>query len=266
MIDVRCPAIGLTALLLTTIPVNGQVRMTSIEKAILAFYALPASERRPILHEQIIKYPHSHDSYIDLIAIGDASSVPYLIRALAWEGRSEPAPGRVWGMVCTRAHVLEALSTITNQDAGPNTEDWWRWYDAHRDRTQEQWVLQGFRSIGLTLATPLDDRESRALLQVLGEAIPHVQRHHQTNAQRLLADSPESLLSTVLRKVLLEEDQVTRLGAARYLASRKDGDSASQLCGLLADGNPGVASIARDYFSYWASPAARAACPGAIQP
>ena len=39
MIDVRCPAIALTALLLTTIPVNGQVRMTSIEKAILAFYA-----------------------------------------------------------------------------------------------------------------------------------------------------------------------------------------------------------------------------------
>lgn len=58
-----------------------------------AFRALPVAERRAILHRIILARPHSHNSYIELIRIGDAASAPYLIRALAWEAATSRRQG-----------------------------------------------------------------------------------------------------------------------------------------------------------------------------
>jgi hypothetical protein len=123
-----------------------------------------------------------HNSYIELIRIGDAASVPYLIRALAWEGRYEPPPGALMGMICTRTHVPDALSGIANDYAGANTEDWWLWYDAHRQESEEQWVRDGFLRIGLSVDLPLDDGESRRPAGTVRQFAPR--RARALSAQR----------------------------------------------------------------------------------
>jgi hypothetical protein len=65
-----------------------------------------------------------HDAFIYLIHCGNYESVPLLINALRWY----PSEGEA--MVCTKAHCLKALQTITGHDAGNDYRDWAEWWDA----------------------------------------------------------------------------------------------------------------------------------------
>jgi hypothetical protein len=170
------------------------------------------------------------------------------------------------GMICTRTHVLDALSGIANDYAGANTEDWWLWYDAHRQESEGQWVRDGFLRIGLSVDLPLDDSESRALLGLFHSSLRDVRDHFQLNAERWLNTRPQESLRPLLPEVLAADDQVPRRGGVRYLAPINDDDSARQLCGLVGDSDPFVSRIVTSFFQYYASKAARASCPAAKVP
>jgi hypothetical protein len=90
------------------------------------------------LNKYVAEHDDPHDPLIELIDLGDASSIPALIQALGKMG-DVPREGP-YGSVCTRAHCLEALRTITNQDAGRNASDWQQWLNENRDKPRERWI------------------------------------------------------------------------------------------------------------------------------
>jgi hypothetical protein len=78
--------------------------------------ALPTAERLALLHKALSGPGDPHDIILEIWGIGDPSSVPFLIEALARQG-DVPREGQ-YGGIDTRFHVLDALQNITNHDAG----------------------------------------------------------------------------------------------------------------------------------------------------
>ena len=66
---------------------------------------------------------NQHDAFLLLKDCGDSSSVPDLIRAL----RRQPKPSPGGGIVCTTAHCISALQTITHQNICNDPDAWARW-------------------------------------------------------------------------------------------------------------------------------------------
>lgn len=88
--------------------------------------ATPA-ELRDAAHGVVrLPFGDSHDAYLVLIKHGDASSVPLLIRSLRFLPHTAPGGG----MICTKAHCLEALRKLTGVDRGKNYADWASMLDA----------------------------------------------------------------------------------------------------------------------------------------
>ena len=75
-----------------------------------------------------------HDACIDLLSIGDETSIPHLIGALRFFPKSEPGPNV--GMICTQVHCVKALERITGEKAGFSQSAWKRWY-ASRNKSDD---------------------------------------------------------------------------------------------------------------------------------
>jgi hypothetical protein len=69
-----------------------------------------------------------HDSCLALVNVGDASSVPRLIRALSFLPDVE-IKGTRMGIICTQAHCVAALERITGVKVGVSYSSWKRWWD-----------------------------------------------------------------------------------------------------------------------------------------
>lgn len=65
-----------------------------------------------------------HDGALELQTIGDMDSVPSLLVVL-----KENPPSSRGTMVCTAAHALMALRSITGENPGIRYEDWQKWYE-----------------------------------------------------------------------------------------------------------------------------------------
>ncbi len=153
---------------------------------------LPTVERLAQLHKALASQGDPHDVILEIGRIGDATSVPFLIEALAKQG-TVPREGP-YGAIDTRVHVLDALQSITNQDAGRNAEDWRSWYEKNKDKTQGQWIKDGFVEHGFPVSDPPDDAFVAALIRA---SDPKSQpRYLQTNSLRMLRTVPSD---TVVR-------------------------------------------------------------------
>jgi len=65
-----------------------------------------------------------HDAFLHLRKIGNKDSVPLLIRALRWQ-----RPPKDGVMVCTTAHCLDTLRSLTGQDFGTDYDKWENWWN-----------------------------------------------------------------------------------------------------------------------------------------
>jgi len=74
---------------------------------------------REILHFWIKRGEGGHDTIVDLIRVGDKSSIPYLIVFL---DRNHPCSST--GYICSVEHAVEALMKITGFDFGFCAKDW----------------------------------------------------------------------------------------------------------------------------------------------
>src|ERR1700687_4361926 len=143
---------------------------------------LPTAERLAQLHKALASSGDPHDVILEIGPIGDGTAVPFLIEALAKEG-TVPREGP-YAAIDTRFHVLDALQSITNHDAGPNAEDWRRWYEKNKGKTQAQWIKDGFVENGVPASDPPDGAFVTALIQA---SDPKYQlRYLQVNALRIL--------------------------------------------------------------------------------
>jgi len=81
-------------------------------------------EQRLLCHRVIShRIGTPHDAFLHLRKIGNKDSVPLLIRALRWQ-----RPPKDGVMVCTTAHCIDALRSLTGQDFGTDYLKWEQWW------------------------------------------------------------------------------------------------------------------------------------------
>jgi outer membrane protein assembly factor BamB len=168
---------------------------------------LSTGERLAQLHKALASSGDPHDVILEIGWIGDASSVPFLIDALAKQG-SAPREG-LYASIDTRFHTLDALQSITNHDAGRNAEDWRHWYEQNKDKTQEQWIEDGFVEHGFPVSDPPDDDAFvTALIQASN---PKYQpRYLQVNALRILRTVPSGNVVRLAKPLSVSKESATR--------------------------------------------------------
>jgi len=96
---------------------------------------------------------------------------------------------------CRRGHKDSALQGMTNQGAGFTAKDWLDWWGRNRNKSQRQWLLDGFAQNGVVLQWPLSREDRLRLLEVMG-ADEKQPRGYRLSAFRLLRDSdfdPETI-------------------------------------------------------------------------
>ena len=87
------------------------------------FQALPPRQKRKLAHRALDRPDaNHHDALLTLVGHGKDESVPYLLDWLKAQGDFQGG-----GMVCTRAHCLEALEKITGKELGCDYSDWEDW-------------------------------------------------------------------------------------------------------------------------------------------
>ena len=119
-------------------------------------------------------------------------------------------------------HLHSVLKEITNQNAGDSTEDWLRWWDINKEKTQAQWWLDGFQSYGLHLQIPPSQNDIVTFLRILGTEDPkarHPRLRHLTcfkwlrdndfnenifSVSDLPTDDPQTVLRGLLKYTLLK--------------------------------------------------------------
>jgi hypothetical protein len=94
---------------------------------------LPPAEQRAELHRILdsaeTEHVDIHDACIQLNEVGDASSIPHLIRALRIFGDGElPLPQGV-GIICTQSHCVDTLEHLTGVKVGISYASWATWWD-----------------------------------------------------------------------------------------------------------------------------------------
>jgi hypothetical protein len=167
---------------------------------------LSNGERLAQLHKALASSGDPHDVILEIGWIGDASSVPFLIDALAKQG-NVPREG-LYASIDTRFHTLDALQSITNHDAGRNAEDWRQWYEKNKDKTQEQWIKDGFVEHGFPVSDPPDDAFVTALIQASN---PKYQpRYLQVNALRILRTVPSDNVVRLAKPLSVSKESATR--------------------------------------------------------
>jgi len=167
---------------------------------------LSAGERLAQLHKALASPGDPHDVILTIRAIGDPTSVPFLIGELAKMG-TVPREG-LYGAIDTRFHVLDALQEITNHDAGRNAEDWRQWYEQNKRKTQEQWIKEGFVDHGFPVSDPPDDAFVTALIQASN---PKYQpRYLEVNALRILRTVPSDNVVRLAKPLSVSKESAVR--------------------------------------------------------
>jgi outer membrane protein assembly factor BamB len=179
---------------------------------------LPTAERLVLLHKALSSSGDPHDVILEIGLIGDATSVPFLIDALAKQG-TVPREGP-YGAIDTRFHVLAALAEITNHDAGRNAEDWEQWYEKNKDKTQEQWIKDGFIEHGFPVSDPPDDAFVTALIRASDPK--YRPRHLQTNALLVLRRVPSEIVVRLAKALSVSKESAARRATIAAL-ERVDG-------------------------------------------
>jgi hypothetical protein len=89
----------------------------------------------------------------------------------------------------------QVLRLMTNQRAGRNRDAWIRWFQEHREETQEQWLQEGFAEHGVMVHLPPSAEDHESLLILLGnrdkdaDEKPRIPGELNYNAFRWLRDS-----------------------------------------------------------------------------
>jgi outer membrane protein assembly factor BamB len=201
---------------------------------------LSDAERLTLLHKTLASASDPHDAVLSVAAIGNASSVPLLIDLLARQGAVSPEGPYLSGD--TRAHCLEALQTITNQDVGRTAEDWQACYGENKELPQEQWVRDGFAQRGLPVATPPDDAFVTALIRASDPK--HQPRYLQTNALRTLRPVPGNTVVRLAKELSASRETADKRAAIAALERVDDAARLDVLRGLSKDADVEVAENA----------------------
>lgn len=91
------------------------------------------------------------------------------------------------------SHSATAMRYLTNQDAGESAKEWLIWWDTNKDKSQIEWISDGFKEHGVTVGLQPTPEQTEQLLALLSASdtdeenvVPTFVRY---NAFRWLRDS-----------------------------------------------------------------------------
>lgn len=143
---------------------------------------------------------------------------------------------------CFAGHKEFALRVMTNQDVPSKAQAWKTWWEENKQKTQEEWIRDGFEQAGISLHTPLTTEDAVALLELLGDLDEEAGSrkhpfHRHFNAFRWLRDSEFDPQTLRLADLPEQDAEVVLTGLVEY--SRRLGRSPkSKAAGVLALGRP----------------------------
>lgn len=161
----------------------------------------------------------------------DDGSVVGRLGGKEWVEPLVSAVARGEGLSCSGGHRDSALEGIANR-ATPNgadpTIDWPKWWAANKEKSQEDWILDGFHAAGVHVSLPASNDDFPKLLRVLGEIRPpadeweveHPRRAHpghlRYNAFRWLRDSGFDPVKFLLESEPSKLDDASKRGIAAF--------------------------------------------------
>jgi hypothetical protein len=101
-------------------------------------------------------YCHWSGSFLELW--GNKESADWLIGEFK-AGRTHPD--------CGDGHLDTALPFITNQELGNETNNWIAWWNTNGQKTQEEWIRDGFSKLGIEVTRQLTTNNVITLLKIL---------------------------------------------------------------------------------------------------
>ena len=106
---------------------------------------------------------YNHESGVFLGMWGDKEWAAWLISEFKAERDH---------MDCEDGHIGTALPFITNQELGHDTNAWVAWWTTNSEKTQEEWIHDGFRKKGVELSRPMTTNNIITLLKFLAPLPP----------------------------------------------------------------------------------------------
>jgi hypothetical protein len=195
------------------------------------------------IHSRIRNDRDPHDAFLQAAFIYDKTTVPVILERFAREyGKTEPEVNgdSRRGFVCTQIHLIDAIRSITNTDQGMWYPRWASWWEANQNLSLRQWKLNGFASAGFHITDPMDHTTALELIEIMGKNSP---LYLSRNAQFLLLDAPQEMLSKWLELAATSDQQLLRLGVVRYAANTSSGNEAL-LHKLMTDSDPEISEQA----------------------
>lgn len=129
----------------------------------------------------ILRTGWSHDDSYTVGTHGDKAWAAWIMKNVG--------PGIDMGS-CMAGHSERAMRLLTNQDVGDKSDDWLKWWQANKDKSQEQWIVDGFRENGFVLTTSPTKANIDRLLELIGESRDQERQDHLAyNSYRWLRDS-----------------------------------------------------------------------------
>jgi hypothetical protein len=107
--------------------------------------------------ESVARVGVTHDVGIDMGRWGDKTWAIWIIHHIK--------PGQDI-MGCEASHLGEALADITNHQLKPDADIWLGWWKTNQDKTQVEWIREGFVERGLILQEPLTTNNIIDLLKL----------------------------------------------------------------------------------------------------
>lgn len=154
------------------------------------------------------------------------------------------------GLGCSSGHREVGICYIANREPEENEklgENWLKWWNEHKDESQEQWIRDGFAALGVVIALPPDAKDWDELLKVLGaEPGPMPPGYEYTrklypqsaryNAYRWLRDSGFEPVQYLIGRSGHSLDPTVRLGIEAY--ERRAAGFQTEMPGKLAFAPP----------------------------
>jgi len=161
---------------------------------------------------------------------------------------------------CDAGHLGDALADMTNQQLGYQSDPWLAWWKTNQNKTQLEWIREGFDSKGVVLQQPLTTNNILALLKLADLAtnspvytnmLSGLRSSLRYNAFRWLRDSGFKPRDLDVNSVATEEkDQVVQslIDYAEWRGIHRDDPGKLSILGNdLQDHWPDAVFLSRPY-------------------
>jgi len=153
-----------------------------------------------------------HDDFQPVALYGDKSWAEWIMARVK--------PGESMDCMGYPCHSATVMRCITNQDVGDDADAWLAWWEVNKAKSQEEWMIDGFRKYDIDPSIPPSSRNIVSLLELLGNSetdeASAVPWHVKYNAFRWLRDSDFDPVAFAVANMADSISEKTKRGLLEY--------------------------------------------------